>query len=263
METHDVKEAAASLARAWKSAGDLPKMPPERQRPKNREEAYAIQDEMARVIGRATLGWKMGATSPAVSRREGHAGPIIGRILEGMVFHTPAQMPASRFRNARIEAEFAAVLLHDLPPRREPYTRADILGKVTIHPSIEIIGDRYPKSPQPPKLSTFDEIADNGTGIGVVLGDMMQGWTEDDLQNLRIDIRVDNGEPAENVLGDDRCIPLSVVADTANILSKRGIGLLRGQFISTGGMTTPQHVTQGSRFVARYGDYAAVTGAFL
>jgi 2-keto-4-pentenoate hydratase len=263
METQDINEAAAMLARAWKSAGDLAQMPPDRQRPKDREEAYAIQDEMARIIGRVTLGWKMGATSPAVSRREGHAGPIIGRVFEGMVFHTPAEMPASRFPHGRVEAEFAAVLLEDLPPRSKPYTRADIPGKVSIRPSIEIIGHRYPKSAQTPKLSTFDEIADNGTGIGVVLGAEMHGWTEEDLQNLRIDIRVDNGEPAENVLGDDRCIPLSVVADTANILSKRGIGLLRGQFISTGGMTTPQHVTRGSRFVANYGDYGAITGTFL
>lgn len=222
-----------------------------------------IQDEMARLIGRRTLGWKMGATSPAVSRREGHAGPIIGRVLEGTVFHTPAEMSAARFPNARIEAEFAAVVQDDLPPREQPYTRDDIIGKVVIHPSIEIIGHRYPKSPQAPKLSTYDEIADNGTGIGIVLGEVMRDWTEDQLQNLRIDIRVDDGKSAENVLGDDRCVPISVVVDTANILSKRGIGLFRGQFISTGGMTMPQHITRGSRFVARYGDYGSVKGAFL
>jgi len=263
MDAQEINAAAASLAKAWNAAGDLPNMLPDRQRARNREEAYAVQDEMARLIARRTLGWKMGATSPAVSRREGHSGPIIGRVLEGTVFHTPAEMPAARFPHARIEAEFAAVLLQDLPPRPQLYTRADIIGLVDIHPSIEIIGNRYPKLPQPPKLSTYDEIADNGTGIGIVLGDVMRGWTEDELQNLSIDIRVDDGEPAENVLGDDRCIPLSVVVDTANILSQRGIGLLRGQFISTGGMTMPQHVTRGSHFVARYGSYGAVTGAFL
>jgi 2-keto-4-pentenoate hydratase len=263
MQVQDVKDVASSLAKAWIAAGDLPSMPPDRQRPKDREEAYAIQDEMARIIGRRALGWKMGATSPAVSRREGHSGPIIGRVLDGTVFHTPAEMPASRFPHARIEAEFAAVLQQDLPPQSRPYTRDDIIGKIVIHPSIEIIGTRYPKMEPAPKLSTFDEIADNGTGIGVVLGKAMNGWTEEELQNLRIDIRVDDGEPAENVLGDDRCIPISVVVDTANILSKRGIGLFRGQFISTGGMTMPQHVTRGSRFVARYGDYGSITGAFV
>jgi 2-keto-4-pentenoate hydratase len=263
MDQKDIKEAAASLARAWLAASDMPEMLPDRQRPKDREEAYAIQDEMARIINKPTLGWKMGATSPAISRREGHSGPIVGRVLQGTVFHTPAEMPIARFPNARIEAEFAAVMLADLPPRKEPYTRADIQGKVAIHPSIEIIGNRYPKKPTPPKLSTFDEIADNGTGIGVVLGDVMTGWTDADLQNLVIDIRVDDGPAAENVLGDDRCIPLAVVVDTANMLSKRGIGLHRGEFISTGGMTIPQHVTKGSHFVARYGDFGTITGAFL
>lgn len=263
MNTDDVREAAVLLARAWKSSSDMEKMPPERQRPKDRKEAYAIQDEMARIIDQRVLGWKMGATSPAISRRDGHAGPIIGRVLAGTVFQSPAEMPAAKFPNARIEAEFAAVLLDDLPPRKDPYTRADILGKFDIHPSIEIIGNRYPKKPTPPKLSTFDEIADNGTGLGIVLGDKIAGWTEVELQNLVIDIRVDDGEPAENVLGDDRCIPVSVVVDTANILSARGIGLHRGQFISTGGVTIPQHVTKGSHFVARYGEFGTITGAFL
>lgn len=263
MNDKDVKSAAKALAEAWLASADLRQMLPDSQRPNSREEAYAIQDEMARLIARPTLGWKMGATSPAISRREGHAGPIIGRVLSGTVFHSPAEIPAGRFPNARIEGEFAAVLLEDVPHRSRPYTRAEMTDKIAIHPAIEIIGNRYPKGPTPPKLSTYDEIADNGTGWGVVLGSAISGFSGEALQNLFIDLRVDGGEASENVLGDDRCNPTAVAADTANILSARGIGLHRGEFIMTGGCCIPLHVKAGARFTARFADQATITGAFV
>jgi 2-oxo-3-hexenedioate decarboxylase/2-keto-4-pentenoate hydratase len=238
-------------------------MLPDRQRPKDREEAYDIQDEMVRIIGRPTLGWKMGATSPAIKLREGHSGPIVGRVLAGTVFHSPTEIPAERFPNARIEAEFAVVLHDDFPPRQRPYGSADFVGKFAFHPSIEIIGNRYPKAPVPPKLNTFDEIADNGTGTGVVLGDPIMAATDFILQNLVIAMSVDGGPPAENVLGDDRCVAAAVLVETANILSKRGLGLHRGEFITTGGATSSLPVKKGSRFVAKYGDYSSITGTFV
>jgi 2-keto-4-pentenoate hydratase len=263
MEQADIEEAGALLARAWLAAGDLAAMLPERLRPHSREEAYAIQDAMARIIEEPAAGWKMGATSPAISRREGHSGPIIGRVFASTLFHTPAEIPAARFPNARVEAEFAALLLDDLPARGRDYALEEVQGKVAIHPSIEIIGNRYPKGPAAPKLTTFDEIADNGTGSGIVLGERMEGWTGPGLQDLVIDLRVDGGAPAVNVLGDDRCVPLAVVVDTANILSRRGIGLCRGELISTGGITIPLPIGKGARFDARYGDFGTVTGSFV
>jgi 2-keto-4-pentenoate hydratase len=263
MQQAEIKDAAARLAKAWLARKDIDEMLPAALRPSGRPEAYAIQDEMALIIGEPVGGWKMGATSPAVQRREGHSGPIIGRLFTSTIYRTPAELPANLFPHARVEAEFGLRVLEDLLPRGRPYTVADIVQKVELVPTIEIIGTRFPKGDGAPKLSTYDEIADNGTGIGLVVGAPVARWTPELIQNLKIDIRVDGGEPAENVLGDDRCIPLAVLADTATILSERGIGLLRGQIVSTGGVTTPQHVRQGSRFVADYGPLGRIEGRFV
>lgn len=263
MQDERIREAAALLARAWLARGDLEEMLPDVLRPKDRPEAYAIQDEMARIIGEPVGGWKMGATSPAVRRREGHSGPIVGRIFASTIYASPAELPADRFPHARIEAEFGLRLREDLPPREAPYTEEDIRAAVDLVPTIEIIGHRFPKTEPAPKLSTYDEIADNGTGIGLVVGAPPPAWTAEQVQNLRITIRVDDGEPAENVLGDDRCIPLAVGAETANILSQRGIGLRLGMIISTGGVTTPQPVRAGSRFTADYGPLGRLEGRFV
>jgi 2-keto-4-pentenoate hydratase len=263
MQQAEIKEAAARLAKAWLARKDIDEMLPAALRPSGRPEAYAIQDEMASIIGEPVGGWKMGATSPAVQRREGHSGPIIGRLFVSTIYRSPAELPAIRFPHARIEAEFGLRLLDDLPPRDRSYTVEDIVQKVELVPTIEIIGTRFPKGDTAPKLSTYDEIADNGTGIGLVVGAAVTRWTPELIQNLKIDIRVDGGEPAENVLGDDRCVPLAVLADTATILSNRGIGLFRGQIVSTGGCTTPAPVRQGSRFVADYGPLGRIEGRFV
>jgi 2-keto-4-pentenoate hydratase len=263
MEPAEIKEAASRLADAWLTRSDLREMLPTILRPRDRPEAYAIQDEMARIIGQAVGGWKMGATSPAVQRSEGHSGPIIGRIFASTIYQSPAVLPADRFPHARIEAEFGLRILEDLMPRERPYTARDIETKVELVPTIEIIATRFPHGGNAPKLTTYDEIADNGTGIGLVVGHAVLAWTAEQVQNLRIAITVDDGDPADNVLGDDRCVPLGVLADTVNILSQRGIGLHRGQIVSTGGVTTPQHVQRGSRFVADYGALGRLEGRFV
>jgi 2-keto-4-pentenoate hydratase len=256
-----LKQAARLLAEAWLAAGSVAEFP-EPLRARSRAEAYLVQDEMARLIGQRVVGWKLGATSPAVRRLHGHDGPIIGRIFESVAFHGPAELPSARFPHARVECEFAFRLLDDVAPRPEPFTVVDLAPRATLHLALEIIGNRYPKGPGQPRPSTVDEIADNGAGIGFVFGPEVPHWRELDLQNLAIDIRVDDRPPAENFLGDDRCRPLEALVEAANILSQRGIGLRAGQYVSTGAATNPQPVAAGSRVVARFGDLGEIVAAF-
>ncbi|MGV6872281.1 2-keto-4-pentenoate hydratase [Pseudochelatococcus sp. B33] len=263
MDTKSTKEAARKLAAAWLERSSLTEMLADDLRPKDRQEAYAIQDEMAAIIGEPVGGWKMGATSPAIQRREGHSGPIIGRVFRGTIFESPASLPAAMFPDARVEGEFGIRFLEDMPPRQQPYSVAEIAAKVELVPTIEIIGNRFPKGPDAPRLTTHDEIADNGTGMGLVIGKGTRNWSAEQIQNLTINMSVDGLGPAENVLGDDRCIPLEVAAETVNILSRRGITLEAGQIVSTGGCTIPQHVARGSSFVADYGELGRVEGTFV
>lgn len=256
--THDeVKRAGGILAQAWLAARPATAFPDEL-RASNRAEAFAIQDAMARIIDQPVRGWKLGATSPAMRRRAGHDGAIIGRVFESVTYHSPARLPAGRFPHARVECEFAFRMLDSVPVRAKPWTAAELAGRATLHLALEIIGNRYPKTPNAWKPSTLDEIADNGAGIGFVFGAQVSDWADLDLQNLEIDIRVDENPSAENFLGPDRCQPVEALVEAANTLSARGIAIDRDQYVSTGAATDPQPVVSGSRVVARFADLGTI-----
>lgn len=249
--------AADLLAEAWLKPGKVDDFPDEL-RPRTREDAYAIQDAMAAIIGQKATGWKLGATSPAMRRKAGHDGPIIGRVFEEATFHSPARLPIARFPHARAECEFAFRLLRDIPARPDAYSAGELAPAVTLHLAVEIIGNRYPARADFPRLSTIDEIADNGTGIGFVFGPEVPEWHALDLRNLEIDMRVDDRPPAENFLGEDRCQPIDSLVQAVEILCTRGIGIERGQYVSTGAATDPQPIGPNSRVRARFGELGTI-----
>lgn len=261
MAHNATQRAAELLAQAWMKPGKVERFPDEL-RPKSREDAYAIQDAMASIIGQASTGWKLGATSPAMRRKAGHDGPIIGRIFEEVTFFSPARLPIARFPHARVECEFAFRLLTDIPARPNGYTAEELSHAVTLHLAVEIIGNRYPDDRDFPRLSTIDEIADNGTGIGFVFGAEIHDWRNLDLRQLVIDMQVDARPLAENFLGEDRCQPIESLAQAVEILGSRGIDLNKGNYVSTGAATDPQPVTKGSTVWATFGDLGTVAIAF-
>jgi 2-keto-4-pentenoate hydratase len=257
-----IEKAARLLAAAWSRPGKIDSFDDDL-RPRTREEAYAIQDAMAAMINKPTVGWKLGATSLAMRAKAGHDGPIIGRIFEEVTFTSPATLAMARFPHSRVECEFAFRLLDDVPARPEGYTAEELAPRVTLHLAIEIIGTRYPLDPNFARTSTIDEIADNGTGIGFVFGAEVPGWRDLDLRNLEIDIRVDDNPPAENFLGPDRAQPIDSLAQAIEILCAREIGLTAGAYVSTGAATDPQHVHAGSKVRARFGDLGGVSIDFV
>ena len=255
------RAAGRRLGEAWLAARPVDTFP-EELRARSRADAYAIQDEMAMVIDQPVTGWKLGATSPAMRARAGHDGAIIGRIFESVTFGTPAELSMTRFPDSRVECEFAFRMREAVPPRAPPWTGAELAGRAVLHLAVEIIGNRYPKGAGAFKPTTNDEIADNGAGIGFVFGPAVADWRRHDLRNLRIDIRVDDREPAENFLGESRCEPIEALVQAAGILGERGIAIEAGQYVSTGAATDPQPVRTGSVVRARFGGLGAIDVAF-
>ncbi len=254
-----LSRAAAILADAWRGARRARAFPDEL-RARDRAEAYAVQDLMARIIGEPVTGWKLGATSPAMRRLAGHDGPVIGRVFESVTFASPARLPAARFPDARIECEFAFRLRERIAPGAGPFTADALAERVDLHPALEIIGNRYPREGFRP--GTVDEIADNGAGIGFVFGPALVGWRDVDLQSLVIENVVDGRPAAENFLGEERCVPLEALGEALATIGARGIALEAGQYVSTGAATVPQPVRAGSVVTARFGDLATIEARF-
>lgn len=243
---------ASKLGEAWKSAGMIRVKNSEL--PADRAEAYFVQDRMAEVVGAEISGWKVGATSARMRELDGHDDVIPGRIFAPVAFQgTELTLPISRFPDARAETEFAFRLGADIPLRDEPWKAEELSPIATLHPAIEIIGNRHTPPDAPASLRSLMTIADNGGGIGFVFGDPVEDWRGVDFRNHRIRLSVDGGPEAENFLGEMRCVPIQAVADLVNHLAGRGISLHTGDFVSTGAATVPQPVRAGSHVVADFG----------
>ncbi len=243
----------ARLAEAWQNATTLDEFA-DADRPASRTEAYAVQDAMAEALGEPITGWKVGATSSKMRELDGHDDVIPGRMFASTTtLGNDVELRAKRYPHSRVETEFAFRLTDDIPLRDTPWTIDELKDKVTFHPALEIIGNRYPKGDGAPHVGTLETIADNGGGIGFVFGDEVADWQALDYRDHRIALTVDDGEPAENFLGEYRCVPIEAVADLVNHLRSRGIGMKAGEFISTGAATVPQHVSRGSVVSADFG----------
>ena len=75
-------------------------------------------------------------------------------------------------------------------------------------------------------------------------------------------LKVDGGVAAANSPPDIRCDPFSALADVANHLSKRGIALAEGAYITTGSATETLPVVPGSIAVADFADLGKIEISF-
>lgn len=247
-------EAAALLARAWRDRSTLPGLPhalPDEPRPQTREEAYAIQDEMSRLLGLGIAGWKVGAATPGIMREKNLDGPIPGPIYQPCLRHSPAEFAGEDFPRSNLESEFAFRLLEDLPHRDRPY-EADQLARISVlHAAFDVVSSRYRASPGP-----FSEIADSGNSGGAVIGPELRDWSKLNLCEVPVRLRVNGGPEVMNYSGEWRRDPLDVFTWLANTLRERKIGgkitLSAGAFVLTGSVTEPRRLPPGSSAVAEF-----------
>ena len=149
MNEDAVRNAAKLLADAWLNMTTIEGLPPDL-RPGSFEEAYAIQDEMAELIGQKTVGWKIGPASSGLMRAQGFDEPGVGRLFEPNIYRSPAELHHGRITDAKLECEFALRLSADAPSRDEPYTAEELVPIAVLCPVFDVAGYRFvtPRSQQ-------------------------------------------------------------------------------------------------------------------
>ena len=229
--------------------------------PADRAAAYAVQDEMVRLLaaepGNWVVGWKVGATSPGVQRAEGYDGPIPGRILGSTVFASGAKIPLSRCRHASIEAEFAFRFRAAPCMEDGQISRADVAACVEALPAFDITGTRYSartRSGWDGRRKMLAGIADNGNGGAIVLGAPLTDWAGVDFGRLAVELRVNSGEAAPNLRGDARGDPLDALVWTVDHVYARGFAVAAGDIVLTGSLAEPQPFDAGDRAVCSFAD---------
>ena len=251
--TRAIEELAAMLADAWHRPGNLVAVD-RALVPADRAQACLAQDLMFQKLEEALVGWKVGATSHKMRQLDGHDDVIPGRIIASRTHIGPRHdLQIGHYHKARAETEFA-FRLTEMPHLRDtPWTSGEMAEIMVLHPAIELIGNRYQMDGASKAENSLMTIADNGGGIGFVFGDPVTEWQHINFQNHRIDLRVSGGAPADNFLGDMRCVPAEAAADLVNHLAHRGEVLEAGHFISTGAASVPQPFGAGDVVHADFG----------
>ena len=251
--TRAIEELAAMLADAWHRPGNLVAVD-RALVPADRAQACLAQDLMFQKLEEALAGWKVGATSHKMRQLDGHDDVIPGRIIASRTHIGPRHdLQIGHYHKARAETEFAFRLTETPHLRDTPWTPGEMAEIMVLHPAIELIGNRYQMDGASKAENSLMTIADNGGGIGFVFGDPVTEWQHIDFQNHRIDLRVSGGAPADNFLGDMRCVPAEAAADLVNHLAHRGEVLEAGHFISTGAASVPQPFGAGDVVYADFG----------
>ncbi|MEK9934995.1 MAG: hypothetical protein VW619_01065, partial [Rhodobiaceae bacterium] len=136
-----LNELAVILSASWRAPGNPVKVEPDFY-PRDRSEAYFVQDRMHDELGQGLAGWKVGATSQKMRELDGHDDVIPGRIFASRSYVGARQnLSIEQFPGARAETEFAFRLTATPHLRDAPWTAGEMESMMTLHPAIEIIGN--------------------------------------------------------------------------------------------------------------------------
>jgi 2-keto-4-pentenoate hydratase len=251
----DVEKLATALAAAWREGSTIP-LPAQADAPSTRADAYAVQDRMAELIGGKIAGWKVGATVKAVQQFEGHDGPVPGRIFADRLFMGDGRVPGRLFKGAKIEAEFAMRTTAPLPDKLTAETLAPVLD---FHPAIELAATRYAPGTGNRGATTFDGIADNGTGGAAVIGPAVKDWKALPFTTLGIEATIDDSPAIQAYGGVYRRHPLDIAVETFAELRARGITVESGSVLLTGSLTLPTPIRKGQKSVVKFAGLPAIS----
>lgn len=225
--------------------------------PADRRSAYAIQAGTESFSTKPLHGWKIAATSLAGQKHIGVDGPLAGRYLAERTVTSGATVPFGNNHMKVAEVEFGFRFGQDMPPRKTPYTEAEVLDAVaSLHPMIEIPDSRYEHFE---KVGAPALIADNACAHWLVEGEAMpESWRSIDLRSFQPIGRV-AGKPdvtglGSNVLGS----PVTALTWLVNELSSLGITLRKGEIVSTGTCLVPMAIAAGDHVEGDFGELGKV-----
>jgi 2-keto-4-pentenoate hydratase len=205
---------------------------PEGSRPKDMDDAYAIQNIVVAELG-PIAAWKVGAGG-----RE--AWPACAAIAQTSLFDTDVRLPADMFHLIGVEAELAYRFSVDLPPRSEPYLRHEIIAAIgSIHPAIEISDTRFAAWASQDRPS---HVADQLNHGALVIGAGSEHWRRIDPQLQRAIVRVNGIVLADVTGGNPAGDPVRLLHWLANDGSRALGGLRAGMVVTTGSLTGVEFV---------------------
>jgi 2-keto-4-pentenoate hydratase len=173
-------------------------------------------------------GWKVGAKGPA-------AEPTCAPIAPSLLHASPHRFEPAQLRLRGIEAEFAVMLAHDLPPRARPYEPGEARAAVaSVHAAIELVESRFADRDAVDPLAL---LADGNSHGALVYGAGAQADAVADPARARVQLWI-GGERVDDVVGGNPAGDVwRLLAWLANHCAARGRALRAGQIVTAGSCT--------------------------
>ena len=193
--------------------------------PLDLDEVYFVQDAVAAAYG-PIGGWKIGAPTP-------EATPLFAPMPLAWIVTSGSAIEQHRYRG--LEAEIAFLVGEDLPPRTQPYSRAEALAAMaSCHPAIEVLESAFT---DPTVATKFASLADLQMHGGFVYGPAIDNWQGLDFNAENVMLAVDGVVRVERTGSNTSGDLLKLIPWLANEGAARTGGLRKGQWITTGSWT--------------------------
>lgn len=256
------QEMQTLAARLWQARGNGTVVCPATiTEPADEAEAYAVQNEIVRLSGEPSIGFKVGSTSPEAQAFLGTTEPASCPILSRYSFAAPASITLVTDHMPALEGEFAFRLACDLPPRDAAYTEAEVREAIgAVAGAIEVVGTRLEGG-----LAGKGRLlvtADSGANMALVVGPWTTEWQHIDLAAHPAAMIVNGSTVSEGTGARALGNPMNVMVWLANQQSQRGRGLKARDIISTGTCTGLDPVAPGDQVKATFGSLGDVAVSF-
>ena len=229
--------------------------------PPTKADAYKVANLVEQELGWEVKGWKIAATNTEMRQALRTDTPIYGRVYSQFIKQSPFTTNFDDLSSPIPEAEYQAFLGKDLPARVEEYKISEVADAVaSLHPGLELAECRFKYDKNFPPL---EAILSDGAGSGIlVYGPPIKNWKDIDIANNQVSL-ISNGNLRRKGTAltalEHPLIPLTWLAKE---LSKTGIGMKRGQIISTGTLTGMLIPKKGETYIADFGPLGQVSGTY-
>jgi 2-oxo-3-hexenedioate decarboxylase len=257
MASQEYKEIAEYLVAAEVEKREVIKVTAEIKPDLTVEDGYLVQQELVDIKlaeGRRVIGPKMGLTSQAKMKQMKVDEPIYGYVFDYMLIEDGGNLPFHELIHPKVEAEIAFMIGEDI--EGPGVTGAQVLAKTEyVLPALEIIDSRYENF----NFTLPDVIADNASTSRVVFGTSLKKPEQLELDLVGATLSI-NGEIKD--LGAGAAVlghPANSIAMLANMLSRKGEKVRKGDVILTGALTGASMLAVGDFVSGKFDGLGEVT----
>lgn len=206
--------------------------------------AYAVQDEVVKLKGKPTAGYKVSLTSKETQDMFDADSPLYGQQVEECFLKSPADVDLEKLNEPLLEVELAFRAKEDLKPTD---SLEDLFHKVTVAGDLELPDARFAN--WFPELGKYNVMSDCAVGGLVVYGEERDAdkafESVDDAANVHAVLYKDGEMLKEGVSSEVLGNPFKSLQWLVQKLADQGKTFTKGQMVSSGTFVLPPKLTAG------------------